>query len=228
MKAPEEILTELQEIAPHLGRQGLLRAPYAVPAGYFGDFSDILMNRIRLEAISIGETPPGISPLDEIAEISPLLARLKNKNPYQVPEGYFKQHTKIPASENITSKIIALTGSTQTEFVAPRTKKISVPIRIVRYAAAACIVGLIGIVTYNITGHKNIDPINGLMTVSYQDMANYLDADDIHWVPDISAPSETASVDFSDNDIHELFSSVSDTELEQYLPSLPDQKRNVN
>ena len=72
------------------------------------------------------------------------------------------------------------------------------------------------------------DPINGLTTVSDQDMANYLDADDIHWTPGISSSSETASVEFSDNDIHELFSNVSDDELEQYVPSLPLNKGTEN
>lgn len=229
MKASKEILTELQEIAPFLGRQGILRAPFATPAAYFEDFSDILMNRIRFEVVSTGEAPPGISPLDEIAEISPLLARLKNRNPYQVPEGYFNnQNTKIPVFENITSKIIALPGSTQTEFVVPRTKKISVPKRIVRYAAAACIVGLIGIAMYNITGHQTIDPINSLTSVSNLDMANFLDAADVHWTPDSSPSADIASADFNDNEIHELFSSVPDAELEQYSLSLPEEKRSVN
>ena len=57
----------------------------------------------------------------------------------------------------------------------------------------------------------------GLTTVSDQDMANYLDADDIHWTPGIRF-LETASVEFTDNDIHELFSNVPDEELEQYVP----------
>jgi hypothetical protein len=59
-------------------------------------------------------------------------------------------------------------------------------------------------------------------------MANYLESDDIHWTPGISSSSETASVEFSDSDIHELFSNVSDAELEQYAPSLLLNKGSVN
>jgi hypothetical protein len=59
-------------------------------------------------------------------------------------------------------------------------------------------------------------------------MANFLDAEDIHWTPGVSSSSGTASVDFNDNDIHELFSNISDDELEQYVPALPLNKANVN
>ncbi len=99
-----------------------------------------------------------------------------------------------------------------------------------KYAVAACFVALVGLSLFNLTYHHNktTDPINGLMTVSDQDMANYLDADDIHWTPGINTSSETASVELSDNDIHELFSNVSDDELEQYIPSLPLEKGTVN
>ncbi len=109
-----------------------------------------------------------------------------------------------------------------------KTKKISLPMRIVRYAAAACIVGMIGITTFNLTHHQVIDPINGLTTVSDQDMANYLDIDDVHWTPDNPTDLQTSTVNLSDNDIHDLLSSVPDVELEQYSLLLPEQKPSVN
>jgi hypothetical protein len=71
------------------------------------------------------------------------------------------------------------------------------------------------------------DPINALTAISDQDMANYLNDDDIHWTPGVSSSTETASADFSDIEIHELLSSVPDNELQQYS-SLPEQKRSVN
>jgi hypothetical protein len=52
--------------------------------------------------------------------------------------------------------------------------------------------------------------------------------EDIHWTPGVSSSSGTASVEFNDNDIHELFSNISDDELEQYVPSLPLNKGTVN
>ncbi|MEJ0081252.1 MAG: hypothetical protein WDM78_09980 [Puia sp.] len=198
-----------------------MKAPYAIPAGYFEDFADIVMYRIRFEAEGFGEVNSVTGP-EEIAEISPLLAGLKNKNPYQVPTGYFESlSNKIPGTENVPRKLTAVLQSN-------KTRKISIPMRIVRYAAAACIVGMIGITTFNVTHHQVLDPINGLTTVSDQDMANYLDVDDVHWTPDNTSDLQTATVDLSDNDIHDLLSSVPDVELEQYSLLLPEQKPSVN
>jgi len=221
MELSKEILTELQEIAPNLGEGAISRIPYAVPNGFFEKFTENLMNRIHMEAAGYSEPEAGqqiaeVSPLLEIAEISPLLAGLKKKNTYQVPEGYFEDlKTKIPASASI-----------------PVTRKVKhapvFTLKFVKYAVAACIVALLGTAVFNLTYHRNTDPIKDLTTVSDQDMANYLDSDDIHWTPGIASSSETASVDFSENDIHDLLSSVPDDELEQYSALLPDDKRNVN
>jgi hypothetical protein len=238
METSREILTELKEIAPGIVRNGLSRVPFAVPAGYFEGFAEILMKRINMEGSS------EISSKEEISGISPLLAGLQKKNPYQAPEGYFETwKTKIPASslgssisgaENYPSKLVAITTrkpqsnavSYQQGSIGSKTKHLSILPRVIRYAVAACLVGLLGITIYNVTNRSNMDPLHGLTTVSDQDMANYLDAGDIHWTPGI-AP-ETASVDFTDNDIHALFSNVSDAELLAYTPSLPLEKGTVN
>lgn len=219
METSKEILTELQEIAPNLGITGISRAPYALPVGFFEEFPENLMNRIRMEAASYSEFNAGqqnaeVSPLLEIEEISPLLAGLKNKNTYQVPVGYFESlKTKIPALES--------------KPFAPKTKQAPVfTLKFIKYAVAACLIALLGTAVFNLTYHKTTDPIKDLATVSDQDMANYLDSDDIHWTPGITASS--ASIDFSDNDVHDLLSTVSDDELEQYSASLPEEKRNVN
>lgn len=222
METRIQILTELQEFAPYLGKLQIFQVPYAVPAGYFEDFTEILMSRIRFEAIDFEGSAGDISSKDEISEISPLLASLKSSNPYHVPTGYFESlSAKIPLTENSPSKLVALPGSN-------KTRKISMPMRIVRYAAAACIVGLIGIVSFNITQHLKIDPVTSLNGVSDQDMANFLDAADVHWTPDNSPSTETVSTDFNDNEIHELLSGVPDAELEDYSLALPEEKRAVN
>ena len=185
------------------------------------DFADILMYRIRFEAEGFGDMN-SVSSTEEIEEISPLLAGLKNTNPYKVPAGYFeKLKNKDQDSEMVPTKLIAVPQFN-------KTKKISIPMRIVRYAAAACIVGMLGIFTFKITHNQNVDPINGLTTISDQAIANYLDSDDIHWTPDNTTDLQTSTVDLSDNDIHDLLSSVPDVELEQYSLLLPEQKPSVN
>jgi hypothetical protein len=223
METSNEILTELQEIAPYLGKEGISSIPYMVPHGFFEGFAENLMRRIKADTAEYLESKAGqqiaeVSPLHEISEISPLLAGLIKKNPYQVPIGYFEElKLKVPAQKM--------------QAVASKSKPTPIfNIKFIKYAVAACIVALLGTALFNLTYHKTTDPIKDLTTVSDQDMANYLDSDDIHWTPGIgnASPSETASVDFNENDIHDLLSSVPDDELEQYSTLLPDDKRNVN
>src|SRR6185295_2701202 len=183
METSKEILTELKEIAPFLGGTAILRPPYGLPAGYFEDFAEILMYRIHLEDARI----PMPDAVQEMAEISPLLAKLQKINTYKVPEGYFEAwKVEIPPSENHRPKLVAInTGASPDKRVSPFS-------RILKYAVAASLVGLLGITIYTINNRNITDPLHGLTTVSDQDMANYLDADDVHWTPGI-AP-ETASV----------------------------------
>jgi hypothetical protein len=252
MEKAKEILTELQEIAPFLSKGAVSRIPYAVPGGFFNSFPELLIQRIRLntesfsgpetKAITGLSTQFEISPLEEIADISPLLAGLQKKNPYQAPYGYFESlNTIIPAielssvrSESKQADLVVLPPTESQKNTAPflresytsQGKSISFWTPVMRYAVAACIVALIGITVFKVVNPGKPDPLNGLTTVSDQDMANYLDADDIHWTPGL-AP-ETASVDFSDSDIHALFSNVSDAELQEYIPALPSGKGTVN
>ncbi len=223
MEISKEIQAELKEICPFLGGGGRSGVPYTLPGGYFEDFPEILMNRIYFEAVA----KTGQDSAQETAEISDLLARLQKKNPYQVPEGYFETlKVKIPVSERKISNLVPVVyGSSRSESK-PKVKGISFLPRIIKYAVAACLIGLLGITIYNITNNRVVDPLHGLTTVSDQDMANYLDADDIHWTPGLTP--ETASVEFSDNDIHALFSNISDAELEQYHPELPLENGTVN
>ena len=245
MERSKEILTEIQEIAPFLGKSGLIRIPYALPRGYFENFLEILIYRIRLEASGNHESAkeiPEVSSGLEINEISPLLAGLQHKNPYQVPDGYFESlQTKIPVPEMLKENESVAQESTPVVLISsgkiadiypgsevPQKNKLFNFSRVLKYSVAACVVALLGLTLFNLNPHSLTDPINGLTSVSDQDMANYLDADDIHWTPGLSSSPETASVDFSDNDIHELFSNVSDDELEQYVPPLPLNKGTVN
>jgi hypothetical protein len=202
MERPSAIETELSGIAPVLGKQRTTALPYRVPEGYFGEFPENLLRMIReIE-----------DPEEEIRAISPLLAGLDRKDPYKVPDGYF--HELKPRKDALSgAKIIPLH-----------------PIRLVlRYAAAAFITGLIATTVFFSLRQNSSDPLNGLAGISDQEMANYLENHDIHWVPGTSvSASPTASVDFDDNDISALLSNVSDAELEQYFPDLPGGQRTTN
>jgi hypothetical protein len=248
MESSKEILTELQEIAPFLGKKGISKIPYSVPYGYFEEFIESLLNRIRQEAAgpvleAAGGELDDLSPQQEIDGISPLIAGIKRKNPYRAPDGYFAGWApKIPVlsvleTENTLSELVEMASEQSgTEAAIPQIHSIRHPkkhrnfstLRVIRYAAAACIIGLLGIGIYNMSNHITSDPINGLTAVTDLDLSSYLDSGAIQVSPDISSYAETASLDFSDNDVHELLISVPDAELEQYSPALAAQKPTVN
>lgn len=231
MENTKEILTELQEIAPFLRRAGFIATPYQTPEGFFEDFAGILMLRIQIEAsggldLTDGGLRDRFSSLEEISEISPLLAGIQKKNPYQAPSGYFESlKVSIRSSEPVL-----ISGSDLNRSQSSGSGGKRIPLfsgKGFRYGIAACLVALLGtFLLFKANQGNPTDPINGLSNVSARDMANFLDSDDIHWTPSVS-PSETASVDFSEGDIHALFSSISDEELVQYLPSSV-QKGTVN
>ena len=224
METTKEILTELQEIAPYLVKSGISHHPYALPKGYLEDFPQILMSRIKAE---IDENEPNLAL--EMATLSPLLAGLQKKNPYQTPEGFFESW-KVNLTEVASEPVSAASLKKERDTLSsPGGRMISLfSGRIYKYGLAACIVALLGLGILSITHQFVKDPLNALANISKQDMADFLNDEDVHWTPGGGTETVTASVDFNDTEIHDLFSNVPDTELEQYLPVLPSGKQTVN
>ena len=223
MERSNEILTELLEIAP--GLKNLRTNPYGLSQGYFDDFMVVLMQRISREQTA---RPDEQGAAAETYTLSPLLASLRDKQPYSIPDGYFEGlEKKIPFEipvdklETILRPVPAPAAATTNS-----AKKPSGLLKFVRYAAAACIVAMLGITALKLSVNRNIDPIKSLNSVSDQDMANYLDNDDVHWNP--GPAGETVTMDLSDNDIHELLNGVSDAELQNYFPVVHAQTQPVN
>ena len=77
MNPRTDILNELKELNSTL--QDSPANPYAVPAGYFEGIADAVLAKIKGDTAS-----------SEIAELSPLLAGLSRKMPYEVPKGFFE------------------------------------------------------------------------------------------------------------------------------------------
>lgn len=77
----EDIRKEIQDEAPGLNDMGTSPV-FNVPGGYFDEFPDLLMDRIKAEEIN-----------DELTEF-PRLSTIPRINPFSVPEGYFEGLTK--------------------------------------------------------------------------------------------------------------------------------------
>jgi len=223
MERSNEILTELLEIAP--GLKNLRTSPYNVPQGYFDDFMVVLKQRIFREHTAHPEEQDAAA---ETYALSPLLSSLRDKQTYSIPDGYFEDlEKKIPFEIPVDKLETILRPVPAPAAAIPNlSKRPSGLLKFARYAAAACIVAMLGITALKLSVSRNVDPITSLKSVSDSDMANYLDNDDVHWNP--GPAGETVMMDLSDNDIHELLNGVSDAELQNYFPVVHAQTQPVN
>jgi hypothetical protein len=191
---------ELEILSPLLS--GMKRkAPFAVPTGYFSELPDNLVS--GMQAVEFVK--------EELEELSPLLAGLRQQRCFDVPDGYF---------DSLAAKVLD-----QVKFRQPVGKVVTMgrTRAWLKYAAAAAaVVGLVvtlGIRQFNRAHASVVDPIASLTKVSDQEMANYLEYQDIPLpksLDSVSAGQALAMSDINDNDLQELMGDVSDNELQQY------------
>jgi len=222
------------------------KAPvYDVPAGYFDTLADTILNRVRASAAG--------SPADELALLSPVLSRLDRKSPFSAPEGYFSDLSDNVVSgvqaiefvnvelENLSPLMAGLKDINV--FQAPngyfeqlpdkvldrvrkqpaRVVSISFRKRVMRYAAAAVLVGIMAIGGYKVftSGNgKQVDPAEvavkkaGIDKVPDQDIENFLTDNTIALA---DAGTIVTNDSISDADAKDLLANVSDDELQSYL-----------
>jgi hypothetical protein len=103
MKTKDEILKELQEIAPKLA---LLEKtnPYKLPDGYFLNFKNVLIEKIKLGEAKF-----------ELKSIAPELSKLEISSANQIPEGYFSNF-----STGLINKIRAQEALNELAEIAPQ------------------------------------------------------------------------------------------------------------
>ena len=237
MNRSKEIEAEWISLAPDLASSGYIPVPFRVPEGYFQGFYDRLIMAIRTEASGglltgqSAETFEEESAAAEIESISPFLAGLSRKTPYQVPENYFAQ---FRVSEEKAAAIVAdfgsslplETGIVDSETGAGRAAAGQAPVikmkhhrSWMRMALAAMITAVVLTGAFFYFRPAAIATVsNELAKVSDEDMENFVATQDMP--PNaadssiILADANTAS--FNDSDITDLMSNVSDTELSDY------------
>jgi hypothetical protein len=181
---------ELDLISPLLG--GVEKKnPFASPAGFFEDFSSNVLSGVQaIEFVN-----------EELENLSPLMNGLKDKNVFSVPANYF---------ENFAGTVINKINTQPAKVVS-----ISFGRKIVRYAAAAVIAGIL------VTGaYKFINPSTGstasvdsFANVSEKEMEGFLNNNTLP-LADTSAAEPAAITEENEKD---LLADVSDEELQQYL-----------
>ncbi len=194
---------ELELLSPLLGQIGK-KTPFTSPEGYFTDFSENMMAGVKaIEFVN-----------EELENLSPLMIELKSKQVYEVPQGYFD-----------TTAAIILNKIKQQ----PPAKVISIGFgkKIMRYAAAAVITGIVVLSGYFYAGKRTVSAIDDIHTAAAkipdQEIENFLNnsssalADIGMDAADTVAAKDVAAVDSNANDTKDLLANISDEELQQYI-----------
>jgi hypothetical protein len=184
----ENVKEELDLLSPLLGRAEK-KVPFTSPAGYFDELSNNVVAGVQAIEFVNGE----------LENLSPLMNSLKGKEVYEVPQGYFE----------------SLAGEVLNKVNRQPAKVISIGFgkKLVRYAAAAVIVGLMAIGAYKIINPTSSTDTTPIAKVSDQELENFLDNNTIS----IADTSTVITAEVSDDDSKDLLADVSDAELQQYL-----------
>lgn len=238
MESSNNILKELQELSPVLASSYPVPLPYSIPAGYFEQLAPAIQFIVKDNDVpadeelgqlspllkSISKTPPFHLPegyfsdlsentvaetkavafvQEELDDFSTLLNPLKNAPVYEVPAGYFEQ---LPAA--ILHKV--------REGASAKVVKIPLLKRMRKYAAAA-VVALVLVSG----GWWFLNSNSGSSTVSAAGIEKVSDDELVHFLEDqVITPENNntgiAATSVDASSVQDLFSEVSDEELQQY------------
>jgi len=165
---------------------------FEIPTDYFETFENKLMNKIRSTQ----------SVDDELSEIAPGLISLRNDNPFTVPKGYFD------------STVIAMPGKKN------RLAKVFQMKKMLRYAAAACIIGLIGFL------YVLIKADNSALLVassSNNQQAEELSLNDmVVYLEQMDSIDHDNDIEFSNGDEVNLLVDLNKETIKELLNGIPD------
>ncbi len=212
IKAGEEESTgeELKILSPLL--EGLQKKnTFSVPQGYFDDLS--------VNAVAGAKAIEFVN--EELENLSPLMAGLKGKKVYDVPAGYFDQ---LPRN--------LLNIAREQPVVVAKVIRMGTTRRVMRYAVAATVIGIVAISGWLFTGKQvstqpNVTtPMVNVAKESFEEIKNdvsklsdtelqsFAEEDNALFPEPITASSVD---DFNEPDVKDLLADVSDEELQQYL-----------
>ena len=208
---------------------------YAVPAGYFEQFADQVMNRINAK--------------NELADLSSILNNVSSKTPYSIPAGYF-DGLEERLMQSVRESADYQTAKEELESISPLLNSISkkvlfnVPqgyfeqlntevnrqeVKVVsiihrrwfRFAAAAVFVGIVALGALLSLNNKSIDPnknpdewvaknVKKVNTNLLDDFIKLADEEN-------NVKGSVANKNEKAEDIRELMKDVSDKEIQDFL-----------
>lgn len=188
---------ELNIISPLLDRMEKT-VPFNLPAGYFDEFP--------------GDVMAGVHAIDyvnrELETSSMTINDLKDKNVFQVPEGYFSN-----LSEQLLTKVKGRQKGKVFHLMPVK--------KVIRYAAAALIAGIVSVGAWTFfrenASINQAAEISGIEKISNAEMERYLETSSVAPAESNTEVNSVTSSDLKDEDMQELLADVSDEELQEYL-----------
>jgi hypothetical protein len=199
VKAADDALTaqeELSVLSPLLSKLDK-KLPFEAPAGYFTELTDNVVSGAR--AIDFVN--------EELENLSPVMAGLKDKQVYEAPAGYFEA---LPGQ---------LLGRIKKAAEPAKVIAIGFGRKVMRYAAAAALVGAVIMGAWWFTGKSGASGPDSVVAkvdkLSVDELQNYLEDESVAMPADLLAVNSKAELDA--NDVGDLLQNVSDDEIQKYL-----------
>jgi hypothetical protein len=228
-----------EEVSPVL--PGKKDNPYQVPQGYFDNFAASVLQRIKageaksakeeLETLSpllsgLGKKMPfstpdnffeelsdnavaGAKAIDfvnvELENLSPLMSLLKDKQVYEVPAGYFDQ---------LPQQILQKVKSQPAKVVS-----MSFTRKVVRYAAAAVVAGLIVAAAWLYVGNGSGagESLVGIEQISDEGLESYIENQSSVSPAETMVLADNTNAEIDEEDMKDMLADVSDEELQKYV-----------
>ena len=202
--ATDNASDELEIISPFLSQIDK-KMPFSTPAGYFDELGE--------NAIAGAQAIDFVN--GTLENLSPLMSGLRRMYVYEVPAGYFEQ---------LPGEVLKAVKAHQPA----RVVSMSFTRRVIRYAAAAVVAGLIITAGWLYVGNRSIKDPNGfppkdLANISDELLEKYLE----NQTP-TAAETAIAAIDNNDeidaNDMKDMLADVSDEDLQQYIEKYSTEK----
>jgi hypothetical protein len=227
-----EIRNELEEIAPVVAAVGNDNC-YRVPENYFEFVANEIMSKIQLPSTQTPFTAPtpvyfeGLADsilkkiksngtiveadnevASELAALSPLVAGIEKVNTYSVPDDYFANFK------------VAIPAAAQPAKVIPMHQ----PVRWMRYAAAAVVVGVIAISSVFLFNADRTDTAGQISRIDYnRPLSSISDEAIANYIKESPAQLDMMPAAFDDSNLNagslveQLLKNVSDSDIQDYL-----------
>ena len=230
MNTGKNIQDELNELNSGLNSDS--NNPYSVPEGYFDGLAASVLAKIK------GET--SVPAMEELVQLSPLLAGIPKKMPYEVPEDYFQSNIEgltaftSDSEESLVLSFIekdmpyevptgyfANVPEQVLEKISARGAKV-VPIgrrKWIRLAVAAAFTGIMavsGIFYFNNRGNNGTtgDPVTAVEKATTEELNDFINT--------TAVTDDKSQVTVNNNPKTEkIFADVSDKELNDFLDQMP-------